>query len=591
MQPVSNSYKPYADARKSLIRVKFALVDVRAAGDTQPEPSEQNAAAQTAQIIKEAEGMEKKWGTLEKNHFFLDGSFSFFPKDPEKHQVGWWSKQQSDKNGNLSPYPTLTFRFTETHSSVGFTVIFDDLADQYCTDFTIQTYSANGNLLTKADVRNNTQANRAVVLKTDNYTKVVFTFRKTNQPLRFARVSQILFGIVERHDNSTIPSADLLYEISPIMESAPANEFIVSFLNSDRRYNLINPNGQYRYLQQGQPLDVELSAMPKDSPPEYVNMGRFYFTSSKATDDSQTVQITAHSPFYAMDKTVYRRGRRGTTKVKDFITELFQDAGFPLTVQSLEGVGERLVRTECDIVSHRKAVQLAAQAACCICVINRNNEVVLMPPQISTSVDTLTLDNQMQMPAIDVPERINTITLKARRFIQGERPDTIHESTEYISGTKTMWFDYDAAADDVSAAVSGGTLEKAEYYLNSARLTITSSGNVTITLTGTPCNRKDAQATVQRLDNREIEQIKNIDNPLVLAGNERQVANWVLSFKRDIYIYSISDRGNPAREICDTVRVFDAYGEHRPALANKIQLKFDGTLSGSMGAIGILGGD
>lgn len=589
MQITSETYSPYEDVRRSAIRINFKLVDVTAAGDTAPEVSEENRVAQTAQVIREAEGMQAKYGTLEKDHLFLDGSFSFFPDDPPQHHVGWWSAQQSDANGWFSPPPAMTFHFTKKHFSVGFTVIFDDLADQYCTDFSIQTFDGTGAPLTYTEVTGNTLADCPVEMKTDAYHKVVFTFKRTNKPFRYVRVSQILFGIVQRHSNTNTESATLLYEISPAMEAAPANEFVVTIDNADHRYNMVNPNGLYKYLQQGQPLDVEIGTGPRGAM-EYVNMGRFYYTRSKASDSSLTAQITADTPFYFMENTTYRRGRIGIMRVRDFIEEIVRDAGFPLVVRAEGDIGERSVSTACDLISHRKAIQLAAQAARCVCIISRENEVVLTEPCIGMPADTLTLDRQTDMPGIDNPDRVNTVELKITRSTPRDGNDEIFNGPVEVNGTVTRWLDYKNPAHDVAVTVHGGKLISAEFYMCAARLTMESAGTPTVVMTGAPYDRNDVTVTAQALEADEIEQVKKIDNPLIAPGQERRVAQWLLQRKHNIYSYDVSERANPAREVTDSVQIFDAYGEHRTALATKIQLKFDGTLSGTMQAQGGLPG-
>lgn len=586
MQPVSGAFNPYPDMARALLRVKFGLVDVAAAGDASPSASGQNpAASQIGQLTNGAQGMETKYGTLEHNHFVLDGTMAMFPDHIAGHQTGWWSAQMSGNDGTFASPPTLTFTFSKPHTSIGFTVVFDDQAGQYCTDFTVQAYSASGALLTRADVTGNGLANCPVTLNTDDYSKVVFTFLRTNIPERYVRVSQVLFGIIQHQDNRNTESATLVYEISPAMEAAPANEFAITIDNADHRYNMVNPNGLYRFLQQGQALDVEMGIGTQDAE-EYVNMGRFYFTRSKALDSGLTAQITADNPFYAMDKTTYRKGRVQTMAAKAFIAEVFQDAGFPLTVRDVGGVGSRMILAACDLVSHRKAVQLAAQAARCMCIVNRDNEVVLVEPTIGAPTDTVTLDQQMDMPAIDIPDRVNTVELRVRRLVAGGNADTLHESTFTVSGTVTRWFTYKSIASGVSASVSGGTLVSASYYLGAAQLTITAAGSVTVQITGTPYDRNDVTFTAQQLDTDESEQAKKVDNAMVAEGSEQQVADWILSLKRGVYSYTVSDRSNPAREVGDSVRIYDAYGEHRTALATKMQIKFDKGFTGTMDAIG-----
>ena len=293
MQSVSAAFAPYADTRSIALRVKFGLVDVAAAGDATPTANESNAVAQLPQILNGAETIGGKYATLEHNQFLLDGTMELFPDNPSAVQMGWWSAQQSGIDGTFATKPTLTFTFTQNHSSMGFTVIFDNKADQYCTDFTIKTYDASNVLITSKEITGNKQAECAVSLKTDNYRKMVIEFAKTNHPLRFVRVAQVLFGIVQKHTADNSSEAEIIYEIDPTSQTLPANEFTITIDNQDRRYNLINPDGIYRFLQQGQSLDVEIGIGG-----EFVNMGRYYYNKSTSADNNITAQITGYSPLY-----------------------------------------------------------------------------------------------------------------------------------------------------------------------------------------------------------------------------------------------------------------------------------------------------
>lgn len=588
MQQVSAGYAPYTDVRRTEIRVVFGLVDVTAATDAAPDASESLPfASQIEQTTNGADGMGDKYGTLEKDFFQLDGSFSLFPDNPMNHQMGWWSEQLSEDDGTFSNPPTLTFDFSEKHSSMGFTVVFDDKSGQYCTDFAIDTYGIDGKLLTHADVIDNDVADCAVELGTEEYTKVVFTFRRTNVPLRYVRVAQVRFGILQKQDNANTESAELLFEIDPSMASAPANEFNITISNLNRRYNMVNPSGVYKYLQQGQRLDVEFAVGDETNSLEYVNMGRYYFTSSQAKDSGLTAQITAHTPFYAMDKTTYRRGRQETVRVDAFISEVFTDAGFPIEVIAVGDVGSRLVSAACETVSHREAVRMAAQAARCLCVINRNDEAVLVDLDMGDSVDVLGMDNQEDVPTIERPERINTIELTTTKYSDGlNDPTVICECDTQIHGTETRWFDYSGPSLNPQANVGGGTIEEAQYYMCSARLKISADGPVSISISGTVMERTEAVYTAQLLDGGEGEQCERINNPLVADGHGQMVAEWLLKKVHNVYTYNVLDRGNPAREAGDTVTIYDAYGEDRPALVTKVGLKFDGTLSGTMEACG-----
>ena len=81
--------------------------------------------------------------------------------------------------------------------------------------------------------------------------------------------------------------------------------------------------------------------------------------------------------------------------------------------------------------------------------------------------------------------------------------------------------------------------------------------------------------TANNITEGEIVLSKNIDNPLA----NQDTADWLLSILGKRYKYNADERGNPAREIGDTVTIYDAYGENRDAVVIREQFKFNGKLT------------
>ena len=208
------------------------------------------------QTYNEVISMTNKIGTLEHNQVLLDGSW-VFPDEDDNGQVGWWSEVLSDASGEFTTPQVLEFNFTGDESSVGFTIFFDGKADEYPTDFTVETLDSTDTLISSETVTGNTETTYISEASSDGYRKLKLTFNKTSKPYRRVRVCGVIFGIIQTFDETNTKELDILYELSPTMESLPTNEMIITIDNTDRKYNLINPNGLYAYLQDGQSLDVK----------------------------------------------------------------------------------------------------------------------------------------------------------------------------------------------------------------------------------------------------------------------------------------------------------------------------------------------
>jgi hypothetical protein len=93
--------------------------------------------------------------------------------------------------------------------------------------------------------------------------------------------------------------------------------------------------------------------------------------------------------------------------------------------------------------------------------------------------------------------------------------------------------------------------------------------------------------TVYRAEDGGIDEQEHIaayTNPVAVDG--QAAADWLLSIVQRRLTYTLGERGNPSREIGDTVVICDAYGENRPALITKEAYVFDGGLSCDTQAVG-----
>lgn len=509
------SVNPYPSTRWSNIRVKFEIADTDAAEDVTPSATSEAAISNLAQVHNRTDEMTKKMATLEKDYFLLDGSFDL-PDESDNGEIGWWSREISDKNGTLITPQGLEFNFTKDHSSIGFTIVFDNKANEYATDFTIQVYSSFGTLLYEDVVAGNKLNTYVSDTPVDGYRKVVIIFTKTSKPYRRVRVCEVVFGIIEIFNKDNTTNLNLLYEVSLNAEVFSSHELDITIDNIDKKYNMINPNGIYKYLQQGQELSVEMGVGPEEHSVEKVNMGKFFYSYSQTEDDSITARITANDLSYTLVRSRCRLGTTGTWTVNDAVAAVIADSGLNITAIIPVHIGNRIVNKCIPYnLSHRETFRMIAQAAMCTCYFNRNNELVFAELTVAeTAVDTLDNDN-MSVPArISDLGRINRVELIVKDdYAQTE---SVYTATNKLPG--------------------------------------------------------------------ENERVKSFENPLAYDG--QSVADWLLSIEQMRIKYELQERGNPAREITDTVKIYDAYNENRNAIITKEEYMYDGTLSANTEARG-----
>lgn len=504
---------PYTSPRFSDIKVQFEVVDVNAAEDATPMVTSQAEISKLEQVHNRNTENTNKIATLEPNYFLLDGSF-VLPDENDNGEIGWWSGEISDVQGNINQ--VLEFNFIESHSSIGFTVIFDDKANEYAADFVIQVYGENNMLLGEDIVIGNNSSKYISDMPVDNYRRVKLTFTKTSKPFRRVRVCEVVFGIIEVFNKDNTSELNVLYEASLNADVFSSHELSIVIDNKDRKYNMINPRGIYRFLQQGQVLKAELGVGPTSNNVERVNLGKFYYSYSQAEDDSLTARITANDLAYTLINTRCRLGTTGTWTVNEAVNSVVADSGLDITVSIPNEIGNRIINKCIPYnLSHREALRMIAQAAMCSCYFNRDDVLVFAEIKISDiEVDELNNDNLYVPAKVSDIGRVNKIELIVRD--QYAETETIYTASNKVLG---------------------------ESY-----------------------------------------RTKSFENPLAYDG--QSVADWLLACEQMRIVYELQERGNPAREIADTVKIYDAYNENRNAVITREEYIFDGALRASTEARG-----
>ena len=581
----------YADARWADARVTFRLEDTTAAGEAVPVCSGEAPISQLGQTHDGVEAIEKRWAVLERNYWALDGTFEPPKADLSGEETGWWSGVLSGEDGRFEETPSLAFDFTLPHSSVGFTIHFDEAAGEWATDFDLMTYDAEGNRLSLEEVRGNSGPVYVSSVPSYGYRRLELVFRRTSRPFRRVRVAEVVFGVVQSFRKDNTVDLKLLYEIDPRMDSLPVGELVITIDNRDRMYNMVNPTGAYRYLQQGQALNTVLGVGAKRDV-ELVNMGRHYFYRSSASDSGMTAQITARDRLFLLDRGTYRKGREGTDTVSTIVADILADSGTGLTAEIDPAVGNTVIGWAVPLVSHREALRLVAQAAMAVCFMGRDDVLHFVDLQEGETVDALDMNNMEEPPDVEVAERVNTVEVCAYglQAPTGTQAGEVYKGTVELKGETVLWAKFSGPVRGAAATVSGGTLTSAEYYLYAAKLTMTGNGTATVVVAGVSLDASESVCVVQALEPGETEQAVEIENPLVCSDAlARQVGERRLALEQRRLVYPIRERGNPAREVGDTVRVSDAYGEDRKAIILKEEFSFDGGLSADTKAWG--GGD
>ena len=419
MQSTSATYAPYTSLRKVELAFDFGVVAPEAAQSAQATSSAQSSVSNLSQVTDDVEEMSGKYTTLEHNMWVLDGTMEFYPGS----QVGWQSNPLSGDDGNFTSNPWLDFRFEANQDSYGFTLIFDNTQpNNYPKEVITTVYDLNGDqtgtLTTYPD-----GYLHVINLPSPDYRRVHFEFVGTNIPHRRVRVCGVRFGIQYSYNAKSISSVTIRQSVNPWAESLASAEIDATIDNSDQLYNMINPEGLYLYLQDGQ--FMEWSLIVNDEP---IYMGRAYFTSAESEDGGLTASITFNDRLLVMDDMEYNGGADGTWTLSAAVSAILTASGTGITAVYDGTLGNTTIKKNIPQgTSVREALRLCAQAAMCTCYIDRNNELHFFSPSVASTADEeWTRDVQHEDAQIKVGQLYNVVQLTVSNEYVEDSEDAVY---------------------------------------------------------------------------------------------------------------------------------------------------------------------
>jgi hypothetical protein len=226
-----------------------------------------------------------------------------------------------------------------------------------------------------------------------NYKKVVLTIKKWCRGDRRARVLEVDFGIVRVYTDNNLMNMKLIEEVDLTSGKLPSVEFSFSVDNSSREFNILNPTGIYKYLQERQQVIAEIGLDVGSGVTEYVTLGNYLLWEWQSDEGSLTATFTARTNLDVMSADDYEN-LIPTTKT------LYQFAVDMLTLSGIKNYwidpALRSITTNCLVkkTSRRNVLQMIAIAGCANIFVTRSNVITIKCiTGMGAPVDGLTLDN------------------------------------------------------------------------------------------------------------------------------------------------------------------------------------------------------
>lgn len=410
MYNTSTEYKEkvYAPERMTKARVTFDFSDVTALSDvTTINTPTQFELSNKMQLIDRNREINKL-ATYEPNRFKLDGSFSFADTS-NLGEVGFCSSELCNANGYFTNNQVLEFILSNNqHKSAGLTLTFDVLNNEYAVNFIVDVY--NGSSLVKTvTVADNTDVQPIMLGPFDNYSKVVVNITKWSKGQRRCRVSELDFGFFRVYTDNNLIKLNYIEDIDLTSSQMASSELKFTFDNSNKEFNILNPNGFYKYLQEQQRLLAEIGVVI-DGVVEYVPLPEMLLREWQSDEGSLTTTFTARWIIDKMSGYFYENLTvKSNYTLYDLVVAIFQICGIgdyiiDNTLQSIS-TSALVEKTDCKTV-----LQMIAIASCSVVYVNRDNKIVIRPVSIqNTSADIIDLDNMYKVPQISLDEIVKSV--------------------------------------------------------------------------------------------------------------------------------------------------------------------------------------
>lgn len=535
MRVQSETYDPFRPVRRVGIRAEIAIIDADAKPNASASSDTTESPSDPAQTIDENVQNPQTYATLERNAWILDGNHRMM--DASASDLGWWSSSVSGDDGTFTETCGVVYDFTVDVKTVGLALHFIPGFHPAAGGMRILAYDADGALA--ADVTNTAGLPDEEVVFSAVYRRLEITFTMTALPGRRIRLTEIDFGLTQRFDDDTISEAEMRYKTDPVSASIPFGQCRLTVDNADRRWNLLNPQGIYQYLEEGQRISIWISVDGED-----VYMGMFSFQSVEARDSALTAKITAADPIAALDDIEYNDGRCASAVFSDAIAEVLD--GTEIECEFDNDIGDASVMMSVPKnTTRREAVRMLTQAVMGCVYADRTGILRFCRPP--TELEAVTETVQIPIVTSDGYELYTSDGYQI--VIEGEG-----DATPEL--TPNELYDYDGIT--ISEPVGVVRLIVNDSY-SDTEITYTAGES-----------------------GKEI----TVKNPCVASENGDAVAAWLLKRYKRRKQYGVKNRCDPASELLDYVRIYDAYGQNDISMITGITISYNGGLSAETEAIG-----
>ena len=537
------------------------------------------------------------YASLEENYFKLDGSF-ILPSDPlllENTNTGYISDNIA---GN---YMNKKIRINNiTNNNVKNMTIY--FKDNIPSTVKIEIYYIIDNETNKMTKSISENLNNIVHFEFDEISSISYidisfdNFRYTNRRIR---ISKIEFGMTNVYKDNELISFTTIEQISEFNVETPIDECDLIIDNYDNKFDIMNPTGMIRYLNENVQVTPYIGIMTEHNGIEYVPMGIYYLQNyTNNSDKTTTFHCEKNFKKLSTSSGIFRTyvSEYYNTNPRKYFETLCDNYG--IENYTFDVVTMNNIINDMYFPLSSKLEQLNNFAIFTNSVIRngRNNDVII--ENIGTSLeDTLTLNEMKTIPEYNVKNILKSVIMNITDFNRKDSAgETLFNGAINVNEENPFILKYDKPLlimREFTPELTEEQFEEAEiiqpfYFFNTNKLEGQFNLNISVsselTRSTVPYtfsyNDDGVEIEIDSVFYNYLTQYAGLTPQTAIKNTADFIEN---NYKK--YDIKIDYFGNPAYETNDVLKIETPYG-YKTMRILKHSLTFNGALSGTIEGVG-----
>lgn len=282
------------DTRRILLRAVIDLIDpdiVYGVGAT----SGQSIYSKPAQLHDKVFDAPRRYATLERDRWALDGTFDLFPDNPAETagDVGYLGDVLSGEGGVFAAAPWVELQFSGVSILQACSVYFStDPLDGYPVDFTVEVKQGGTAYFSKSFTGNTADSVSLDGFTVNNPDAIRVTVSRWSRASRRFRAVEIVPGIYEAWDGDMLATFACKQQGDVSCLALPYGTCTLAMDNLSRRFEPRKKAGLFQSITERQAIDVSIGVELADGMRDYKRVGMYYQYSGgwRTGDNGLTMQ-------------------------------------------------------------------------------------------------------------------------------------------------------------------------------------------------------------------------------------------------------------------------------------------------------------